>query len=71
METFSQWLNGRFVEQYFSKSFFGHPNSDSGEDNKNKIYSEDLSNIRIGPARLRQVRVRAGEHVRIVQSQER
>ncbi|XP_053383373.1 uncharacterized protein LOC123564671 [Mercenaria mercenaria] len=54
LESYTKWLKGTFIDTYFSKSYFGA----SYEGNENKVYMEDLSNIRVGPARLRQLRIR-------------
>ncbi|XP_053393015.1 uncharacterized protein LOC123564401 isoform X2 [Mercenaria mercenaria] len=54
LESYTNWLKGTFINTYFSKTFFGA----NYEGNENKIYMEDLSNVRVGPARLRQLRIR-------------
>ena len=44
------------MDSYFSHSFFGQTNTDTDL----KQFAEDLVNYRVGPARIRQLRIEPG-----------
>ncbi|WAQ96229.1 PKD2-like protein [Mya arenaria] len=58
LKTYTKWLNETFVDNYFSKSYYGAA-PDGQTIAKVKPYMEDLTNLRVGPARLRQVRIQS------------
>lgn len=60
LKSYSEWLNTTFVETYFAKTYFGSENISAQVIGKIKPYTNDLVNLRIGPARLRQLRIQPG-----------
>ena len=55
-DTYIHWLNETFVHQYFFKQYFGSPYSEAAY----KGFTTDIANVRVGPARLRQLRISPG-----------
>ena len=60
LDSYKTWLTTTFSDQYFSQNYFG---AEPGVASASEIkpYLADLSNLRVGPARLRQVRIRSGK----------
>lgn len=53
LESYTKWLKGTFIKTYFSTNYFGASYSETD----NKPFMQDLTSFRIGPARLRQLRI--------------
>ena len=58
LKSYTDWLNKTFIENYFSQSYYG-ASRDAQTVSETKPYLQDLLNFRVGPARLRQVRIRS------------
>ena len=56
IDTYINWLNGTFVEQFFFSKYFGAEYSEGTY----KSFTRDIANLRVGPARLRQLRISRG-----------
>ncbi|KAL4239961.1 hypothetical protein ACF0H5_000758 [Mactra antiquata] len=54
LQSYTEWLETTFIDTYFQKTYFGA----SYTEHDMKLYMEDLANVRVGPARLRQLRVK-------------
>ncbi|KAH3862218.1 hypothetical protein DPMN_025184 [Dreissena polymorpha] len=52
LKSYTTWLDEQFINNYFSKTYYG-----ASPDTETRPYTEDLVNFRVGPARLRQLRI--------------
>ena len=57
MDTYIQWLNKSFVQEYFFSRYYGADYSEGTY----KSFTNDIANVRVGPARLRQLRITKGK----------
>ena len=57
LKSYTEWLNTTFIENYFSQNYFGVKNHNMITEIR--PYLQDLLNYRVGPARLRQVRIKS------------
>lgn len=57
LDTYVSWLNGTFVEEFFFSKYFGTEYNDGTY----KGFTRDIANLRVGPARLRQLRIKRGK----------
>ena len=60
MDTYISWLNGTFVEQFFFSKYFGA----EYHEGTYKSFTTDIANVRVGPARLRQLRISRGLYIK-------
>ena len=59
LKSYTTWLNETFVDTYFAQDYFG--TEVESELGAIKPFTKDLVNLRIGPARLRQLRIKPGQ----------
>jgi len=57
LKSYTEWLNTTFTENYFSHNYYGKRSPISVVETK--PYLQDLLNFRVGPARLRQIRIKS------------